>query len=176
MAAIETIHNYLADDILEGIVRRMDKLPWQIGRTMNPNSTSENHFAFIQDYSHKIFKETYLKDFPAKFNRALMTPYVKKHNCKSISVIRSRINMYIRTVGREDMCGYHQDYPNPGIKTLLLYLEDSDGCTEFKVSGDRIVSERNKAIIFDSNIEHQTISQTNTLFRHNVNVNFMIND
>ena len=51
-------------------------------------------------------------------------------------------------------------------------MEDSNGATEFKRTGERVVSERNKAMIFPSNEWHQTVSQTNDLYRMNVNMNF----
>ena len=169
---IEIIQNYLPEATFNDITSRLDDLPWLISRKMNINSSSENHFAFIQDYSHHIFQKSHLKGFADSFNKVVMAPYAKKHNLKNLKIYRSRTNMYIKTTDNSQECGYHQDQTIPNVKTLLLYLEDSDGFTQFKTTGEKISSERNKAIIFNSNIEHQTVSQTNTLFRHNININF----
>jgi len=171
---IETIRDYLPEDLFKRIMLSIDNLPWQIARKMNPKSNSDNQFAFIQDYTSKLFKQTYMKAAGEEITQLLMNPYLKKHNLKMIRVLRSRTNMYIRTVNYQDECGYHQDQVNPNMKTLLIYMEDSDGCTQFKDTGQKIISERNKAIIFPASHFHQTVSQTNTLYRHNININFLI--
>ena len=171
---IETIRDYLPEDIFKKIMLSIDNFPWTIARKMNTNSNSDNQFAFIQDYTSKLFKKTYMKAAGEEFIQLLMTPYIKKHNLKKIAVSRCRTNMYIRTINYQDECGYHQDKVNPNMKTLLIYMEDSDGCTQFKDTGQKIISERNKAIIFPASDFHQTVSQTNTLYRHNININFFI--
>ena len=70
--------------------------------------------------------------------------------------------------------GYHEDMDDENIFTLLLYLEDSNGGTQFKDNGRKIKSKRNRAIIFPARVEHQTVMQTNTLFRMNININFAV--
>ena len=171
---IEIIKNYLPDTTFEDMVSRIDQFPWVVAKKMNDASNAENQFAFIQDYCSKVYSETFMKDFATSFTKIAISPYLKKHNYKQVKIIRSRTNMYIKTVNYQDECGYHKDCLEPNIKTLLIYLEDSDGCTQFKDNGQKIISERNKAIIFPANSEHQTISQTNVLFRHNININFLI--
>tara|TARA_B100000579_G_scaffold395036_1_gene372794 strand:- start:191 stop:718 length:528 start_codon:yes stop_codon:yes gene_type:complete len=171
---IEIIRDYLPEELFKKIMLSIDQLPWTIARKMNENSNSDNQFAFIQDYTSKLYTETYMKVVGEEFTKLVMNPYIKKHNLKKIKVLRCRTNMYIKTVNYQDECGYHQDQLNPNIKTLLIYMEDSDGCTQFKDTGQKIISERNKAIIFPASDFHQTISQTNTLYRHNININFFI--
>ena len=69
--------------------------------------------------------------------------------------------------------GYHVDTPHDeGLLSLLLYLEDSDGGTQFKDNGRIIRSKQNRAIVFPAYQLHQTVMQTNTLYRTNININF----
>ena len=70
--------------------------------------------------------------------------------------------------------GYHRDIEDSEeVMTLLLYLEDSDGGTQFKETGEKVLSKRNRAVVFPAHLEHQTVSATNVLFRSNVNINFI---
>ena len=55
--------------------------------------------------------------------------------------------MFIRTSDDPVEMGYHEDWTaedNPGIYSLLLYNEDSDGATQFK-DGEKILSKRNRS-------------------------------
>ena len=64
--------------------------------------------------------------------------------------------MFIRTSDYPVEMGYHWTVEdNPGIYSLLLYNEDSDGATQFK-DGEKILSKRNSAILFDGMKTHQT--------------------
>jgi hypothetical protein len=56
-------------------------------------------------------------------------------------------------------------------KTLLYYIEDSNGYTEFN-DGQKVESKRNRAVIFDAHLIHQTVTQTDKLFRTNININY----
>ena len=95
-----------------------------------------------------------------------------------LKVWRSRTNIFIKTKTFpfslfDRGMGYHRDVEDsPHMHTLLLYLEDSDGGTQFKDNGRIIRSKRNRAVIFPAHKMHQTIMQTNSLYRTNVNINF----
>ena len=83
-----------------------------------------------------------------------------------------RINLFVNTSNKNEGKGFHKDVINDDdMKTLLFYLEDSNGYTEFE-DGTIIESKKNRAIVFNSNILHQTVMQTNTIFRRNININF----
>ena len=63
--------------------------------------------------------------------------------------------------------------------SLLLYLEDSNGKTDFKnvqifdgIKIKAVDSFANRALIFPSTCEHQTLTQTDVTFRTNINMNF----
>ena len=68
--------------------------------------------------------------------------------------------------------GYHQDIDDSkDYKTLLLYFETNNGYTEFE-TGEKIPSVENSALIFDANKMHQTVTQTDMMFRRNININY----
>ena len=167
---IEIIQNYLPENEFMALYDATTRLPWFLSKQMNPNATKEQHFAFIQDYSTEHFRNSFNGLERSVFNTAI-APYCKKHQIGA-KLHRLRTNLYIKTLEYQDGCGMHEDSNLAGCYTLLLYMEDSDGATEFKKTGERVISERNKAIIFPANELHQTISQTNVLFRMNLNINF----
>lgn len=82
------------------------------------------------------------------------------HNNKDIFEIeylsRCLINFY--TAGQNT--GWHQDIPNEdGMYSLIYYLNDSDGGTEFK-SGEKIEHKENRMVFFNSKEWHAPISST----------------
>ena len=118
------------------------------------------------------------EEFPnaSYLSSIVMDPYLNS-SIRKVQVLRSRANCFIRNksfpfslFGRG--MGYHHDVNHDDIFTLLLYLEDSNGGTQFEDNGRKIMSKRNRAIIFPARIQHQTVMQTNTLFRMNININF----
>jgi len=104
-------------------------------------------------------------------------------------ILRGKMNMFIRTQDMAYGLGYHTDVGNPPDgepdwwkrddhwKTLIIYLEDSNGGTDFQGNSDGwdgafIPSVRNRAVVFSASRMHQTVMQTDKLFRRNINVNF----
>ena len=170
---IEIIKNYLAEETFNQVYNNVQSLPWAFKRKMNENSTNENQFQFLQDYS-----EAYYDNRAAdSFARVILSPYLNSFSQeKSVEVIRVRTNLFIRTSSNKYGGGFHTDLSSATNNhfTLLLYLEDSNGATEFKKSGRKVISERNKAVIFPCSLEHQTLSQTDVLFRFNININFKL--
>ena len=65
--------------------------------------------------------------------------------------------------------GFHIDYPH--MKTAILYMNSNNGYTEFK-NGDRVDSIENRMVIFDSNLEHQTVTCTDEKIRIVINFNY----
>ena len=96
--------------------------------------------------------------------------YARDKN-KKFRISRAKANLFIKTSEQPKQLGYHKDMPDRNkCLTIILYLETSNGYTEFK-DGTRIDSIKNRVAIFPAHIEHQTVTQTDTLFRTNINVN-----
>jgi len=86
----------------------------------------------------------------------------------AISVLRININSTPRNAPEQT---WHTDWvistPN---KTCVIYLNDNNGYTEFK-NGKKILSVKNTAIVFDSNIEHRGVPATDNR-RLVLNINY----
>ena len=168
---IEIIKDYLKEDAFNSVYTSVKSLPWAFKSKMNENSTDENQFQFLQDYSEAYYD----KKIGEAYSKIILSPYLESLGQeRTAKVLRTRTNLFIRTATYQYGGGYHTDISNykDNQYTLLLYLEDSNGATEFKESRRKIVSERNKAVVFPCCLEHQTISQTDVLFRFNINMNF----
>ena len=66
---------------------------------------------------------------------------------------------------------FHVD-TNEKCKTAILYLNTSDGYTEFE-DGSRVDSRANRMVIFDSKLEHQGVTSTDQKARVVINFNYV---
>lgn len=144
---------------------------WNFSPKLNADSTDENAFQFFHWWIH--FSELSYKD-AEYYPKMILRTYLRQEEIKKVKVIHARANFFIRSSKKQLELGYHKDiYDTEYCTTLLLYMQDSDGCTQFKETGEKVISKRNRALIFPSHWEHQTVSHTNTLFRTNINLNFV---
>jgi len=167
----QIIDNYLSQqdfDIVKSILNS-DEFLWQLNKKPNDNSSIGDfqflHF-FVEFYQPEYLNAAYLPFIITK-------PYAKKVN-KSYRINRAKANLFIKTSNESKELGYHKDLEDSSefneYKTIILYLENSNGFTQFK-SGEKIESIENRALIFDAHTEHQTITQTDKMFRTNININ-----
>jgi len=160
---IEVIDNFLDENLAEYIVRKVDNthFPWYLIKNVNKESTP-NDYQFmhtIVDYGNE--NSHYLR---------IIEPLLTNLK-KPVKIVRARVNLFCKTETNRGL-GFHQDImDDEEHKTLLYYLEDSNGYTEFN-DGQKIESKRNRAVIFDAHVIHQTVTQTDKLFRTNININY----
>jgi hypothetical protein len=57
--------------------------------------------------------------------------------------------------------------------TAIYYVNTNDGYTEFEKSKEKILSEENKIIIFNSKLKHRAVSPTNKQYRFVININYI---
>lgn len=74
--------------------------------------------------------------------------------------------------------GYHTDCGAAGksyfdYKTAILYFDDCNGFTQFEKDGAPVKSKTNRLIIFDGNLKHQGVLQTDTQMRYVLNLNYI---
>jgi len=84
-------------------------------------------------------------------------------------VYRIKANLAPRTVLHQK-CAWHIDNL-PCSTTAILYMNTNNGWTEFKKRG-RVKSVANRAVIFDSNLEHRGVTCTDAQRRVLINFNF----
>ena len=170
---LKVINNYLPEHDFKIVKNHVDSMEnWTFGRKINDNAKSEHDFQFGHEYiqnGESLYEGA--NGIPLK----IINPYVQSFR-PDLTILRARTNFFIRTRRFPFFrgMGYHKDHymNDKTIFTLLLYLEDTNGGTQLKDSGKIIRSKRNRAIIFPAHWEHQTVAQTNTLFRTNININF----
>jgi len=171
---MEIIDSYLEESEFENIYQRVHDQGWILLKAVNNNAKSEEDFQFIHYYINEG-NATY--ENAGEIPSRVMSPYAQRNNIPELLFFRARSNLFVRTspVARE--MGYHRDIEDSEeVMTLLLYLEDSDGGTQFKETGEKVLSKRNRAVVFPAHLDHQTVSATNVLFRSNVNINFISRD
>lgn len=171
---MEIIDSYLEESEFENIYQRVHDHCWILVKALNKNAKSEEDFQLIHYYVNDC-NATY--ENAGEIPSRVMTPYAHSNNISKILFVRARSNLFVRTSSVAREMGYHRDIEDSEeVMTLLLYLEDSDGGTQFKETGEKVLSKRNRAVVFPAHVEHQTVSATNVLFRSNVNINFIYND
>ena len=162
--------NYLTDDEFSKIESFIEdaSFKWSLIKELNDNS-KPGDFVFIHESNDEEKRNSI---FTLLIKKIFTKDDFKIGSNKKIQIVRMRINLFVNTSNKNEGKGFHKDVINDDdMKTLLFYLEDSNGYTEFE-DGTIIESKKNRAIVFNSNILHQTVMQTNTIFRRNININF----
>lgn len=170
---IEIFDNYLSEEIFEQVLHHINfgNICWNFAEKANPESYVEKQFQF---FHYMVENGENLYEGADVLSKQILYPFMFKKK-RNLLLIRSRINFYIKVEDSQFGLGYHIDMDNTPSKpyTLLLYLEDSNGCTEFEKCGTRIESKRNRACVFPAGLRHQTITSSDSLFRKNINLNFL---
>ena len=178
MVKPKIIDDFLSEDTFKELESKIlnDKFPWVHAEKANIMSDDEHSFQFMHHLVHKrnlIYPEA--KDIVDP----IMNKYIETTG-KTVQVTRGKVNLFIRTKPALEM-GWHSDIDDRNDNyTIILYLETSDGYTAFSrhsndgSTGRRIESIRNRAAIFPASKVHQTVTQTNCLYRRNINLNFEV--
>ena len=141
---------------------------WEWHKVANRNSKNPG-----DDFQFMHFFLEYGKIFYINASQIPVTivqRYAMEEN-KKFRISRAKANLFIKTSEQPKQLGFHKDIEDSdNLLTIILYLETSNGYTEFK-DGTKVDSVKNRTVIFPAHIEHQTVTQTDTLFRTNINVN-----
>ena len=62
---------------------------------------------------------------------------------------------------------------NKKLKTAIYYVNTNNGYTKFKKNNKKIISEKNKLIIFDNDLEHTGSTCTDDRLRVVINFNYV---
>ena len=173
------IDNFLDDNKfnhISDVVKSFD-FHWQMGRKLNDNSGDDDWQGI-----HNIISEGKVVSPTYKFMVDDLVNSLQKKYKKSVNIFRFRVNLFGKDKESKGL-GYHADITEFDCLTLLLYLEDSNGKTDFKnvqmfdgIKMKSVDSFANRVLIFPSTCEHQTLTQTDITFRMNINMNFKFNN
>jgi len=101
-------------------------------------------------------------------------PFIKftLDKLKIASLIEMKLNLTLKSSSSIES-NFHNDYPFPNCKTAIVYINTCNGKTVIKIKKEiEIKSEENKALVFDTNILHKVVSQTDVNKRIILNVNY----
>ena len=97
----------------------------------------------------------------------LVLPLIKKLDVKAVIQIRANIVLAKEKPYKSDL---HTDVNDLNSTTAIYYLTTCNGYT--LIGDKKIKSIENQIVIFDSNIKHQMVSQTDTPERIVINLNY----
>ena len=120
-----------------------------------------------EQYSNLLYYDhEFSEDVTPKLKRILATICFQ---LGAIAVLRININSTPRNAPEQT---WHTDWViSTQSKTCVLYLNDNDGYTEFE-TGEKVVSQANTAVIFDTNLKHRGVPATNVDRRLVLNVSY----
>jgi ectoine hydroxylase-related dioxygenase (phytanoyl-CoA dioxygenase family) len=156
---IETIQNFLDTEDFNNLKSFLfsPDVEWHFHKSQTPHGNDEEYFDHCFFNKHEI----------TSHNFKLVMPIIKKLNCKAIVQIRSNL---IINKNAQLLSGFHTDYEYK-CKTAILYMNTCNGYTQFE-NGEKVLSEENKIIMFDSNLKHAAANQTDTKQRIVININY----
>ena len=159
MPDIQVIDNFLDKNIHKNIkdVFLSRTFPWYFlnGVTFE----NDNDFFFVHDfYWDKQVLSNYFHD--------LILPIIGQ--IKFNNIVRIKANCYTKNNKKQEHL-YHTDF-DFNHNVMLYSINSNNGYTEFK-TGEKILSTENRLIIFPGNLEHKSVTQTNTPLRVNININ-----
>tara|TARA_Y100000401_G_C8178423_1_gene152758 strand:+ start:29 stop:520 length:492 start_codon:yes stop_codon:yes gene_type:complete len=87
----------------------------------------------------------------------------------AIAILRIKVNATPKNSPEQ---AWHTDWQiSTPSKTCVLYLNDNDGYTEFE-TGEKVMSQTNTAVIFDTNLRHRGVPATNVQRRMVLNISY----
>jgi len=132
------------------------------------NQFANNNFYFTQ----MLFDEhnNWFSDH-AERHVTYILKSLSKHLDSNLELLRSKANLFVNR-NKHYGCGYHVDMLDlDDYYTIVYNINKNNGGTEFK-NGEFYKSDENCGVLFYGNTEHQSITQTDTYTRLNINVNF----
>ncbi|MAG48437.1 hypothetical protein CMO86_01790 [Candidatus Woesearchaeota archaeon] len=177
---IDTIDNFLPEKDFQYIVdwTLSESTKWSFIERANKESKTNSEYMFAHNFLNTAINNTpggLFYEGADEIPKLIMSNTGKRHAGKSIALFRAKANLYTRDNKHKEL-SYHKDVYGEGEKdwmTLLYYVNTNNGYTDFK-NGEKCESVANRAVIFPACIEHQTVTQTDTPVRFNININYKI--
>ena len=143
---------------LQNLIFHLD-FPWHIRKSMT--DLDENIY-----FTHSFFNGLRVN---SAFHDEYIIPILIKLKC--VSPIEIRANMFLNKLFNKS--GWHTDY-NLNNTTAILYINNCNGGTEFKINGKikSITPEENKIVIFSSKTEHRASTSTDVDKRYVIIFNY----
>ena len=125
---------------------------------------ADNNFQFVHTFYNGL---NVCSDF-----YPLLFPIIKILNPVSILRIKSNLITKQNTIIEH---GMHVDNDYKYSKTAIYYVNTNNGYTKF-LNGEKVMSEENKLIIFNTREQHSGTTCTDSPFRIVINFNYIENE
>jgi hypothetical protein len=171
----EVIDNFLTDDQWKSLNDLLffpngdSKLEFKYVADVNVSS-QKNQFAFGRVVMDQ-WKTTF--DGSDQYIDSIMVAVCKRLQ-KGIKVYRAKVNLFTRTAKNEGL-GMHCDLNTPDYQTIIYYINDNNGGTRF-ADGTFVPQKKNRAVIVHGPVLHESVTQTDTNVRVNININYYERD
>ncbi len=165
---MKIVENFLSQDLFNKLQKLIvvDDFPWFLRTSMvvtsGVDSRDQGYFTH-SFYNQNQINSNYYYDY--------ILPITKLLN--AAAVVEIRANLAISSLYDGEYSDFHADN-NFKCKTAILYLNNCDGGTQFKIGEDIkfINAEENKIVIFDSDTLHRGTKSHNKNFRYIINFNY----
>ena len=105
----------------------------------------------------------------------LVLPILDELNVKEKNLIRAKVNLNVNQ-NEQIKSHWHTDVDDvEKYTTAIYYINTNNGYTELD-NGQKIESIENRILIFDGNIKHRGVTQTNSKGRVTINLNYKNNE
>ena len=121
-----------------------------------------------EQYCHLIYDDHHFSTFLNPPMLGVMQTIITD-KLQAIATLRVKVNATPRNAPEQV---WHRDWNiSTPSKTCILYLNDNDGYTEFE-TGEKVMSQTNTAVIFDTNLRHRGVPATNVDRRMVLNISY----
>lgn len=147
---IRVIDNFLPENTAEDIAIRLlgSWFPWYLSDGINYSSDGEYQFV------HNFYKENSW----VTFEQDVVIPIIDKLNPQTIVKIKANLTCERKP---QDAINYHVDTNIADAVTAIYYVNDNDGKTIFKDTGE-VNCVKNRLVIFPASIMHTGLKHTDT--------------
>jgi len=167
------INNYASKELYEkinNIILLSESFPWYYHNYVaTKEEICPDHFYFTHNFY--INEETDITlGYPnSEHFSTIIIPVCSILLGNDIPLIKAKANLFTKR-DKKIKYGMHIDYDCEKHTTWVYSLNSNNGYTEFE-DGTIIPSIENQLLIFDGNIPHRSVGQTDTNTRINLNIN-----
>ena len=162
----KVIDNFLQKELYDIVVEEMlgEHVQWYSHAYVA--SKKEDHGDDSFYFTHKFF---YDKEVTSDLFDTMIVPICFMLMGKDVPLIRAKANLFTKR-DKQIKYGLHRDFDLDKHTTLVYSVNTNNGYTEFE-DGTKIPSIGNQLLIFDGNMLHRSVGQTDEKFRVNFNIN-----
>lgn len=166
---MKIIENFLPQEIFNKLKKLIivDDFSWFLRKAMVKTSADKNSNDYGY-FTHSFFNaHTVNSNYYYEYIRPIL------NQLNAGAVVEVRANLLPSSFYKGKYSNFHADN-NFNCKTAILYLNNCDGGTQFKINGETkfVNAEENKIVIFDSNTLHRGTKSDNVNFRYIINFNY----